>query len=154
MTESCECRLVLAPARVGKIPLYPTVTTQYHGAQHIRTRPATTCRLHQEQAELVALFDKYTLVHVGYLEASASQPEDRPVLTKLFGLCLAGDSALHARLVDALIDLSAVEAECRGVGTSATLGPDQPVLANVVAETICGIKIQVGWSFFPTAVCL
>lgn len=94
-------------------------------------------------------------VHVGYVEAPASQPEDRSVLTKLFGLCLAGDSALHACLVDALMDLSAVETECRGVGTSATLGPDQPVLANVVAETICGIKIQVGWSFPATvAACL
>ncbi|KAL3152273.1 hypothetical protein ABBQ32_001347 [Trebouxia sp. C0010 RCD-2024] len=79
---------------------------------------------------------------VGYLDAPTSQPEDRSVLTKLFGLCLTGDSALHARLVDALIDLSAVEAECRGVGTSATLGPEQPALANVVAETICGLKIQ------------
>lgn len=93
--------------------------------------------------------DKHMLVHVGYLEASASQPEDRAVLTKLFGLCLAGDAALHARLIEALIDLSAVEAECRGVGTSATLGPDQPVLANVVAETICGIKIQVRWFLLP-----
>ena len=46
-------------------------------------------------------------------------------------------------MVDALLDLSAVEAECRGVGTAASLGPEQPVLANVVAETICGIKIQV-----------
>lgn len=79
---------------------------------------------------------------VGYLDAPTSQPEDRSVLTKLFGLCLTGDSALHARLVDALIDLSAVEAECRGVGTSATLGPEQPALANVVAEAICGLKIQ------------
>lgn len=85
-------------------------------------------------------------LYVGYLDAPTSQPEDRSVLTKLFGLCLTGDSALHARLVDALIDLSAVEAECRGVGTSATLGPEQPALANVVAEAICGLKIQVSWS--------
>ena len=85
-------------------------------------------------------------LHVGYLDAPSNQPEDRGVLTKLFDLCLAGDSALHGRLVSALIDLSAVEAECRGVGTSATLGPEQPVLANVVAETICGLKIQVCWS--------
>ena len=91
-------------------------------------------------------------VHLGYLEAPASQPEDRSVLTKLFGHCLAGDSALHSRLVDALMGLSAVEAECRGVGTSATLGPDQPVLANVVAETICGIRIRVGWLFHATVV--
>ena len=93
-------------------------------------------------------------MHVGYLEAPASQPEDRSVLTKLFGLCLVGDSALHARLVDALMDLSAVEAECRGVGTFATLGPDQPVLANVVAETMCGLKIQVGWSGATAVACL
>lgn len=93
------------------------------------------------------MLDQYVVLHVGYLEAPASQPEDRSVLTKLFGLCLAGDSALHSRLVDALMDLCAVEAECRGVGTSATLGLDQPVLANVVAETICGIKILVGCSF-------
>lgn len=142
------------PARVGKIPSYSTVTRQYHRAQHTCTRPTTTCPLHQEPTELVLLTVQHMLVHVGYLEASASQPEDRAVLTKLFGLCLAGDTASHARLVDALVDLSAVEAECRGVGTSATLGPDQPVLANVVAETICGIKIQVGWFLLPVALCL
>ena len=45
--------------------------------------------------------------------------------------------------MDALLDLSAVEAECRGVGTAASLGREQPSLANVVAEAICGIKIQV-----------
>lgn len=73
----------------------------------------------------------------------ASQPQDRSVLVDLFGLCLAGDSDLHTRLVDTLMDLSAVEAECRGVGTAASLGPEQPMLANVVAETICGLKIQV-----------
>lgn len=79
----------------------------------------------------------------GYLDVPASLPEERNVLVDLFGLCLAGDSALHTRLVDALFDLSAVEAECRGVGTAASLGPDQPPLANVVATAICGIKIQV-----------
>lgn len=51
---------------------------------------------------------------------------------------------MHTRLVDAMLDLSAVETECRGAGTAASLGPQQPPLANIVAETICGIKVQVG----------
>ena len=50
---------------------------------------------------------------------------------------------MHASLVDALLDLSAVEAECQSVGTAASLGSEQPSLANVAAEAICGIKIQV-----------
>lgn len=79
---------------------------------------------------------------VGYMDSPASLPEDRSILVDLFGLCLAGDAALHTRLVDALLDLSAVEAECRVVGTAASLGPEQPPLANVVAEAICGIKLQ------------
>ena len=78
----------------------------------------------------------------GYMDIPASLPEDRSLLIELFGLCLAGDAALHTRLVDALLDLSAVEAECRVVGTAASLGPEQPPLANVVAEAICGIKLQ------------
>ena len=77
------------------------------------------------------------------MDSPASLPEDRSILVDLFGLCLAGDAALHTRLVDALLDLSAVEAECRVVGTAASLGPEQPPLANVVAEAICGIKLQV-----------
>ena len=77
------------------------------------------------------------------MDVPASLPEERGLLIDLFGLCLAGDVALHTRLVDALLDLSAVEAECRGVGTAASFGPEQPLLANVVAEAICGIKIQV-----------
>ena len=77
------------------------------------------------------------------MDTPASLPEDRSLLVELFGLCLAGDAALHTRLVDALLDLSAVEAECRAVGTAASLGPEQPPLANVVAEAICGIKLQV-----------
>ncbi|KAL0050998.1 hypothetical protein WJX82_000304 [Trebouxia sp. C0006] len=80
---------------------------------------------------------------VGYMDIPASLPEDRSLLIELFGLCLAGDAALHTRLVDALLDLSAVEAECRVVGTAASLGPEQPPLANVVAGAICGIKLQV-----------
>ena len=79
----------------------------------------------------------------GYLESPATSSEERHVLYKLFGLCLTGEAALHTCLVDALLDLSAVEAECRGVGTAASLGREQPSLANVVAEAICGIKIQV-----------
>lgn len=79
----------------------------------------------------------------GYMDIPASLPEDRSLLIDLFGLCLAGDAALHTRLVDALLDLSAVEAECRVVGTAASLGPEQPPLANVVAGAICGMKLQV-----------
>ncbi len=88
---------------------------------------------------LVSLF----LVPAGYVDVPPSLPEERNQLVDLFGLCLAGGAALHARLVDALFDLSAVEAECRGVGTAASLGPEQPPLANVIAEAICGIKVQV-----------
>jgi len=84
-----------------------------------------------------------SFVCAGYMDIPASLPEDRSLLVDLFGLCLAGDAALHTRLVDALLDLSAVEAECRVVGTAASLGPEQPPLANVVAEAICGIKLQV-----------
>lgn len=86
---------------------------------------------------------KRVLTCAGYMDVPASLPEERGLLIDLFGLCLAGDAALHTRLVDALFDLSAVEAECRGVGTAASFGPEQPLLANVVAEAICGIKFQV-----------
>jgi len=55
-------------------------------------------------------------------------------------------------LVWALLDLSAVEAECRVVGTAASLGPEQPPLANVVAEAICGIKLQVCQSSLQSSV--
>lgn len=90
--------------------------------------------------------------YAGYMDIPASLPEDRSLLIQLFGLCLAGDAALHTRLVDALLDLSAVEAECRVVGTAASLGPGQPPLANVVAEAICGIKIQVCHSLSQSSV--
>lgn len=88
----------------------------------------------------------------GYMDIPASLPEDRSLLIELFGLCLAGDAALHTRLVDALLDLSAVEAECRVVGTAASLGPQQPPLANVVAGAICGIKLQVSQEPFATQI--
>jgi len=86
------------------------------------------------------------------MDVPASLPEERSLLVDLFGLCLAGDAALHTRLVDALLDLSAVEAECRVVGTAASLGPEQPPLAKVVAEAICGIKLQVCQSSLQSSV--
>lgn len=82
-------------------------------------------------------------VVVGYVHNSPGSAEERNLLIELFGLCLSGDTAAHTGLVDALLNVSAVEAECRTSGTAASLGPQQPPLASVVAETICGIKLQV-----------
>lgn len=80
---------------------------------------------------------------VGYVHNPPASAEERKLLIKLFGLCLSGDTAALTCLVDALLNVSAVEAECRSSGTAASLGPQQPPLASVVAETICGIKLQV-----------
>jgi len=93
---------------------------------------------------------KTAILCAGYMDIPASLPDDRSLLVELFGLCLAGDVALHTRLVDALLDLSAVEAECRVMGTAASLGPEQPPLANVVAGAICGIKLRVCQELFAT----
>ena len=79
----------------------------------------------------------------GYVYNPPASAQERKLLVELFRLCLYGDAATQTCLVDALLNVSAVEAECHTSGTAASLGPQQPPLASVVAETICGIKIQV-----------
>lgn len=81
------------------------------------------------------------------MTAPLSGPEEAALLTELFGLALGGDTALHRRLVEALLGLAAAEAQCRGVGTAGSLGDKESRLSNIVAEAICGLKLMVSTPF-------
>ena len=83
----------------------------------------------------------------GYVTAPLSGPEEAALLTELFGLALGGDTALHRRLVEALLGLAAAELQCRGVGTAGCLGDKESRLSDIVAEAICGLKLTVSAPF-------